>query len=129
MINSKGQISAEYFLFVMVIIGLFIAIYIFSISMQQILNRIKAFDEVGLVAFEVAHAVNTVFLGSGGLQVSVSIPSDYNFTVQRRALLATNLNDVSASASLLMDNVTVTAPGNTTELVITNLNGTIDISS
>jgi len=123
----RGQVSVEFFLLFAMILVVFILFLFFLNEMQLFTNYIMASSGSASVAFTIAHSINVVSLGAGGMSSVVDIPTGYTITMQPKAIVATDSQNRSGSAMLLPSNVTISIPTNSSQVTISNLNGTITV--
>jgi hypothetical protein len=117
--------SVEFFLLFSVVLVLFGFFFFVANEVQHFTTFVSASGRSALVAYSVAHSINTAFLGADGLSVYVDLPVGYNITVQPHAIMVLDGLDRSGSSSVLPTNITVSVPTNSSNITIRNLNGTI----
>lgn len=126
--TAKGQISAEFFLLIMASMIIFIIFFAIFDNMNNLLGRLQTLDRSKAVASSVARAVNAAFLGSDGLVVNVSIPSNYGLELHPWAVIAKDRSNFSGSAPLMTGNVSIAVAEGATVVQVRNENGTIRVS-
>jgi hypothetical protein len=120
--------SVEFFLLFSVVLVLFGLFFFVANEVQHFTTFVSASGRSALVAYSVAHSINTAFLGADGLSVSVDIPAGYNITVQPHSIVASDSLNRSGSSPVLPTNITLSVPTNASNLTIRNLNGTISVT-
>ncbi|VVB73723.1 Uncharacterised protein [uncultured archaeon] len=124
----RGQMSVEFFLLFSVILLVFGLFFFFSNEVQRYTTYVSASGTSATVAYSVAHSINNVFLGAGGLSTSIDVPAGYSIAVQPHSIVVSDSENRSGSFPMLPAAADVSVPANSSIITITNLNGTISVT-
>ena len=126
--SYRGQVSTEFALMLIMVVAIFVILFFIANGMNSTIGNLQAGDKSKLIAFDVAHAINTAFLGSNGFSINVTIPSNYTLVFQPRGITATDLSGRSGSAPVITSNISMSIPEGIIMIIVRNVNGTIVVS-
>lgn len=124
----KGQVTLEFFILFVFVIFIFIFIFGTAVQTNIILNKNIAQKKSDKIAFEIASAVNRVFINGNGSLTKITIPSNYSIYYYPRSIVVVDANNNSGSSAVLPD-VNISVPSGSIEIFIKNINNKVIISS
>lgn len=120
--------SVEFFFLFVIIVAAFILITALTGEAKTLTNIIIATDKSSAVATAVAHAVDRVLISGNGTVYSLAIPYGYNISYSPWAILAIDSLGRGGSSAVLTSQVNISSSANTSNLVVSNVNGQVLIN-